>query len=273
MKRWISLALWFWISFGSILPVPTSATVAPTNLEDRVGFDQHLGRELPLDAVFRDEAGKAVRLGDWFGKRPVIVALAYYDCPNLCTLVLNGLVEGLRGAASDPGTDLEVVAISIDPNETSSLATKKKAAYLASYGRPATDAGWHFLTGDGVSIARVAGDVGFRYFYDDERRQYAHPAGVAVVTPDGRISRYLFGVRFAPRDLQAALADASAGRTGNLADRLLLLCFRYDPHTGRYGLLIENWIRAVAIATVLALAGFVAILARRDRLRRENAAR
>jgi protein SCO1/2 len=232
-----------------------------------IGIDQEvgLGKPLPLDARFVDEEGRPVRLGDLIGERPVILALVYYECPMLCTLVLNGLVSCLKVVDFDAGTDFDVVVISIDPTETPELAQRKKKSYVAAYGRPATAAGWHFLCGEQAEIARVAKAAGFRYVYDEDRDEYAHAAGIMVATPEGRLSRYFFGIEFPPRDLRLGLVEASDGRIGSVVDSVLLFCFHYDPTTGRYGFVIQNVIRLLGGLTLLVLAVFVVRSLRRER--------
>jgi protein SCO1 len=236
----------------------------PSALRD-VGFDQRLGQALPLDLVLRDEAGRAVRLGDYFGQRPVVLSLVYYECPMLCTLTLNGLVSALGVLPWNPGQEFELVTVSFDPRETPAQAAAKKKAYLARYQRPQAQAGWHFLTGDEAALRTLTGAVGFRYTWDDASKQFAHPAGVVVATPDGRLARYLFGIEYAPKDLRLALVEASEGRVGSPVDQLLLFCYRYDPATGRYGAALMRVMRAGAILTLLVLGGFMLVSFRRDR--------
>jgi protein SCO1/2 len=242
---------------------PNSA-VLPKALEG-VGFDQKLDQPLPLMLRFRDESAREVALGDYFGKRPVVMALVYYDCPMLCTLVLNGLVSSMKALDFLPARDFDVVAVSFDPRETPELAHAKRAAYLERYARPGTEDGFHFLTGDAQSIAALTQAVGFRYSFDKESGQFAHPAGIFVATPDGRISRYLFGADYAPRDLRLALVESAAGRIGTVTDQLLLYCYHYDPASGRYTTAVMNLIRAGGIATALSLGLFVTVMWRRDR--------
>lgn len=232
---------------------------------ERVGFDQRLGERLPLDARFVDEHGRDVRLADLVGDRPAIVAFVYYECPMLCTLVLNGLVSSLRAVDLRPGRDFEVVAVGIDPAETPELARAKKERYLAEYGRPETAAGWHFLTGSEPEIARVAAAAGFRYEYVPEKDEYAHASGILVTTPDGRLARYFYGIEYAPRDVRLGLVEASNGAIGTLADQVLLLCYHWDPLTGRYGLAIMTVIRFLGGLTVLGIAVFVGRALARDR--------
>jgi len=230
-----------------------------------VGFDQKLGGALPLDAVFRDEAGRSVRLGDYFGRRPVVLNLVYYDCPMLCTVSLNGLASALDVLSFAPGREFELVTISFDPKETPALAAAKKKVYLSRYKRPGAEAGWHFLTGDREAISAVTGAVGFRYAWDEETRQFAHPAGLLVATAQGRISHYLFGIEYAPKDLRLAIVDSSQGRIGNALDQFLLYCYQYNPHTGRYSARILALVRLGGAVTVLALGGFMVAMWRRER--------
>ncbi len=230
-----------------------------------IGFDQNLDRMVPLDTTFRDEAGRSVRLGDYFGKRPVALVFAYYDCPMLCTLVINGLSSALGVLSLNPGSDFEIVTVSFDPRDTPATASAKKATYVERYKRPGAAEGWHFLTGDQASIDRLTKAAGFRYVWDKDTKQFAHPTGVVVLTPEGRIARYLFGVEYGPRDLRMALVEASAGRVGNPVDALLLYCYHYDPMTGRYGLAIMRAMRIAGAATVLLIGGFVIVMLRRER--------
>jgi protein SCO1/2 len=244
-----------------------AASTRPAALRE-VGFDQNLDRHVPLDVPLVDEAGRTVRLGDYFGTRPVVLLFAYYECPMLCTQVINGLASALGVLSLEPGQDFEIVTISFDPRDTPATATAKKAAYLQRYKRPGAEAAWHFLTfpaGEPASIERLTRAAGFRYVWDEQTRQFAHPSGVIVLTPDGRLARYLFGIEFSPRDLRYALVEASAGKVGSAVDALLLYCFHYDPMTGRYGLVIMNAIRVAGAATVLLLGGFIVLMLKRDR--------
>ncbi|HEX6738751.1 MAG TPA: SCO family protein [Vicinamibacteria bacterium] len=242
----------------------SAQTERPTALRE-VGFDQRLGQALPLDLALRDEAGRAVRLGDYFGKRPVVLSLVYYECPMLCTLTLNGLVSALGVLPWNPGEEFELITVSFDPRETPAQAAAKKKAYLARYQRPQAQAGWHFLTGDAAALRALTGAVGFRYAWDDASKQFAHPAGVVVATPDGRLARYLFGIEYAPKDLRLALLEASSGQVGSPVDQLLLFCYRYDPATGRYGAALMRVMRTAAVLTLLALGGFMLASLRRER--------
>jgi protein SCO1/2 len=241
---------------------PASAVPAPLR---EIGFDQHLDSPLPLDTLLIDEAGRSVRLGDYFGKRPVVMVFAYYDCPMLCTLVINGLSSALNVMSLEPGQDFEIVTVSFDPRDTPATATAKKAAYLERYKRPGAKDGWHFLTGTQASIDRLTKAAGFRYVWDAQTRQFAHPTGVIVLTPDGRLARYLFGIEYGPRDLRFAIVEASSGKIGSAADALLLYCYHYDPMSGRYGLVVMRALRLAGGLTVFAIGGFVIVMIRRER--------
>jgi protein SCO1/2 len=247
-------------------PPPRPAT--PGVLSE-IGFDQRLGESVPLDLGFTDEAGRSVKLADYFGKKPVVLSLVYYDCPMLCTLGLNGLASALEVLSFVPGQEFEVLTVSFDSRETPELAAAKKKAYMARYRRPGAHAGWHFLTGSDESIAALTRAVGFRYVWDEATRQFAHPAGVVVLTPEAKISHYLFGVEYAPKDLRLALVAAASGRIGNAADQLLLYCYRYDPQTGRFSASILNIVRLLALLTVGGLAAFILTANRARRPRGE----
>ena len=230
-----------------------------------IGFDQNLDERVPLDVGFRDERGAAVRLADFFGTRPVVLVFAYYDCPMLCTQVISGLSSALAVLSLQPGQDFEIVTVSFNPADTPATAAAKKAMYLERYNREGADAAWHFLTGDPPSIARLTKAAGFRYAWDADTKQFAHPSGVIVLTPDGRLARYLFGIEYGPRDLRYAIVEASDGRVGNAADALLLYCYHYDPMTGRYGFVVMRALRLAGGATVLALCAFIVVMVRREK--------
>jgi len=230
-----------------------------------VAIEQRLDRPLPLDLPFRDESGRTVHLSDYFGKRPVVLVLAYYNCPMLCTQVLNGLLSSLRVLTFDAGREFEVVTVSFDPRDTPAAARAKKEPYVARYGRPGAAAGWHFLTGEPRSIASLTDAVGFRYSWDERIGQFAHASAIYVATPDGRLSRYFFGIEYAPRDLRLALVEASRGKIGSPVDQLLLYCYHYDPAAARYGAVVMNMVRLGGIAAVLVLATFLSVMWRRDR--------
>ena len=242
----------------------------PAVLRD-VGIDQHLDAQVPLDLTFRDETGASVRLGDYFGTKPVILTLVYYECPMLCTVILNGLVGALRALKFTIGDQFDMVTVSFNPTETPALAAAKKDNYLQRYGRPGAADGWHFLTGDEPAIRQLADTVGFRYTYVPERKEYAHAAGITVLTPAGKIARYFFGVEFAPRDLRLALVEASQNKIGTPIDQLLLYCFHYDPATGTYSATAMNIVRLGGGVTVIALAAFLLAMRRRERQRAAEA--
>lgn len=229
-----------------------------------VGIDQRLGEMVPLDAPFTDDEGRAVRLGDYFGTKPVVLVMTYFECPMLCTLVLNGLTKTLKTMSFEPGKEFDVVAVSFDPRDTPETAAKKKAAYVGDYGRTATAAGWHFLTGEQASIERVAKAVGFRYRWVPEEKQFAHAAAIMVATPDGRLSHYFYGVEYAGRDLRLGLVEAADHTIGSAVDALLLFCYQYDPATGKYGAIALNLVRAGGVATVLAIGLFMTVMFRRE---------
>jgi protein SCO1/2 len=240
------------------------ATVAPAALRD-IGFDQNLGGDLPLDLVLKDETGRDVRLGELFRGRPVVLSLVYYECPMLCTLVLNGVVSALKPVALEPGKDYDVIAVSFDDRETPALAAAKKKVYLDRFGKPGAEAAWSFLTGDRAAIERLTKAVGFRYAWDEETKQFAHPSGIVVATPQGKIARYLFGVEYAPKDVRLALVEASEGKVGGFADQVLLFCYKYDPTRGRYSAAVINLVRAGALLTVVSLVTFIGVSRRRER--------
>jgi protein SCO1/2 len=242
----------------------TAASQKPGVL-GKVGIDQRIGEQLPLDLPFRDEDGHDVRLGQFFGARPVVLALAYYDCPMLCTQVLNGMTGSLKTLSFDAGKDFEVVVVSIDPKDNFRLAADKKASYVRHYGRPATAGGWHFLTGTEASIKPLAEAIGFRYAYDANLKQYAHGAAIYVATPKGVIARYLLGIDFAPRDLRLAIVEASNNQLGTVTDRVLLLCYHYDPSVGKYGAATLNAVRVGFVLTVTAFLVFLFVSLRRER--------
>jgi protein SCO1/2 len=231
----------------------------------QVGFDQRLNAQVPLDLAFNDEAGQPIRLGDYFGSKPVILVLAYYRCPMLCTQVLNGLVRALLDITFDVGKEFNVVTVSFDPRETPALAAAKKKTYLERYGRPGAEAGWHFLTGTEDSIRRLTVAVGFRYTYDAKKDQFAHASGIMVLTPSGKISRYFYDITYSPRDVRLGLVEASANRIGSPVDQILLYCFHYDPAEGRYGVIIMNFVRLGGVLTVVAIGTFLFIMWRQER--------
>ncbi len=226
----------------------TAASVLPPGLRN-VGLDQKLNQQVPLSLGFRDETGHDVPLSSYFGNKPVILALVYYQCPMLCTQILNGLVISLRGMSLESGRDFEVVSVSIDPTETPELAARKKAEYLRRYAK--SSMGWHFLTGAEPQIKELAQAVGFRYAYDARTKQYAHASAIMVLTPSGRLSKYFYGIEYAPRDLRLGLVEASENKIGSPVDQLLLYCYHYDPSTGKYSAIVLNIVRLAGALTLL----------------------
>ena len=233
-------------------------------LTDRVGFDQNLGAKLPREIHFRDEQGSEHPLGDYLGRRPLILALVYYRCPLLCNQVLNGLSRSLKALRASAGSDFDVLAVSINPEETPELAGQKKQAYLERYDRPGTQRGWHFLVGDGSAIAALCRVAGFRYSFNPETKLYAHAAGIMVVTPDGRIARYFYGIDYPPRELEHELQRAASGQIGSRIGRLLLFCYDYDAATGKYTLSIVRLMRVLGCLTALSLGTFLVVMFRRE---------
>jgi protein SCO1/2 len=247
------------------VPPPGPAAIERVPILKNAGVDQKLNSRVPLDLVFTDEHGRDVRLGDFFGKRPVVLALAYYDCPMLCTQVLGSMVGSLETLTFDAGKDFEVVVVSFDPGETAGQALAKKASLMPRYRRPSGETGMHFLTGREDAIKQLTAAVGFRYVYDPKIDQYAHPALLTVLTPGGVVSRYLYGFEFPPRDLRLALVEAADGKIGSAVDQALLYCYHYDPMSGTYGVAILNVVRLGGILTLAALGVFVMVTLRRER--------
>ncbi len=252
---------------AGMLSAGDAAAAPPPPVRD-VGFDQKLGDPAPLDAPFRDETGRTVRLGEYFGNKPVVLHLVYYECPMLCGLSIEGLVRSLKALSLDVGRDFEVVTVSFNPREGPDLAAAKKESVLRQYGRPSAATGWHFLTGDETSIARLTKAVGFRYVWDKESRQYAHATGIVLLTPSGRIARYFFGIEYSAFNLRLGLLEASNGEIGTVTDRLLLLCFHYDPRMGRYSATVLGVVRGSAAATLVGLVAFLGFMLRRERAAR-----
>jgi protein SCO1/2 len=238
-----------------------SVGVRPELLK-QVGIDQKLNQSIPLNLTFRDENGAPVQLAQFFGQKPVILTLVYYNCPMLCTQVLNGVESGLKELHIDIGKQFDVVTISIDPTESHVLAKVKQEMYVGMYGRPGAAQGWHFLTGDEPQIKQLADAVGFRYAYDPDTKQFAHASAIMLLTPEGKISRYFYGIQFPSRELRLGLVEASEGKIGTPVDQVLLFCYHYDPATGKYGLLISHVIQAGGLLTVLVLGIAMLILFR-----------
>ena len=248
----------------AVLPAAAQQYGIPAILKG-VGIDQNLNAQLPLEAQFRDETGATVRLGNYFRGRPVILNLVYYKCPMLCGMILKGMVKTLRRVDLNPGTDFDIVTISFDPKETPQLAAAKRQSYLAEYNRPGAAEAWHFLTGSDAQIHKVTDAVGFHYQWDERQQSWAHASAIFVATPDGKLSRYLYGIDYRDRDLRLSLVEASANKIGTLSDQVLLFCYCYNPANGRYGLVITNVIRLLCTITFLALATFVILALRRER--------
>ena len=246
----------------------TPASNVPPQLVD-VTFEQRLDQRLPLDARFRDESGTSVALGEYFGKKPVLLAFVYYECPMLCTQVMNGISTALKVMAFTPGSEFEVVLVSFDPRDTPASAANKKRAHLEHWGTRETAQGWHLLTGDEASIRRVASAAGFSYRWDEGSAQFAHVSGILVLTPDGRLSRYFYGIEYSPKELRMALVESGEGRIGSAVDQLLLYCYHYDPTTGRYGVVVMNLVRLGGAVTVVLLVGFILLMRRREAHRAE----
>jgi protein SCO1 len=240
------------------------AGISPAELK-KVSFEQRLGAQVPLDLPFRDETGRGVQLSQYFTGRPVILALVYYECPMLCVQALNGLVKSLKVLSLEPGRDYAIVTVSFNPAETPEQAAAKKDEYVARLKKPGASENWHFLTGNEASIRQLTDAVGFHFVYDAETKQFAHPTGMIVLTPEGRPSKYVFGIDYGPRDIRLALVEASDHKVGTPADRLLLYCYHYDPATGKYGLVLMNVLRLAGVLTVATIGGLILVLRRREK--------
>jgi protein SCO1/2 len=250
---------------GSIMGHQTGivASNVPPQFKD-VTFAQRLNEQLPLDATFKDETGRTVMLGDYFGRKPVVLAFVYFQCPMLCSQTLNGISSALKVVPFTAGRDFEVVLVSFDPRDTPEAANAKKRAHLLHWSAQDTADGWHFLTGDEATIRRVASAAGFTYQWDEPTGQFAHVSGVLTLTPDGRLSRYFYGVEYSARELRMALVESGQGRIGSAVEELLLYCFQYDPTTGRYGVVVMNLVRLGGLLTVSLIVGFVVVMRRRE---------
>jgi len=258
---------------GLLAPAQPNTNMQDSNLKaplpgalQGVGIDQKLDQQVPLNLNFVDESGRTVPLSSFFhSKKPVILALVYYRCPMLCTQILTGLESGLKAVSFDPGKDFEVVAVSFDPKDTAELAAAKKQTYLKRYARPNTANGWHFLTGDEANIKALTDAVGFHYKYDPATDQFAHASGIMVLTPDGRLSKYFYGVEYAPRDIRLGLVEASQNKIGTPVDQLLLFCYHYDVSTGKYGAMVMRMVRVAGAGFVMVLGGFLFLALRREK--------
>jgi protein SCO1 len=260
----VASTAWAQSDVPGVNPSPGIPSSQMPSVLSQVSFDQRLNEQLPLDLQFKDEEGRPVHLGDYFGHKPVVLAFVYYECPMLCTQVLNGLTTSLMVLHETVGREFDVVAVSFDPRETPVLASGKKKSNLDRYKRQDSANGWHFLTGDEPSIKALTAAVGFRYVWDDKTQQFAHPSGIVIATPEGKLSRYFFGIEYAPRDVKFALIESSAGRIGNAIDQLLLYCYHYDPATGSYGFVAMGAVRIGAAVTLVALLGFIVVSLRRE---------
>ena len=246
---------------GGVLSPPTN--LRPPGLTS-VGIDQRLNQQIPANLEFRDESGKSVRLGDYFGREPIILNPVYYKCPMLCSEVLAGLASSLKPMAISVGRDFQVLTFSFDPRETTQDASAAKAVYLKRYGRQGAERGWHFLTGSRESIVALTKAAGFQYQYDSKTEQFAHSTAIMVLTPEGKIAQYYYGVEFPSRDLHLALVAASKNKIGTRLDQILLYCYHYDPRSGKYSLAIFRLLRLAGIATMVLLGGLLGILFRRE---------
>ncbi len=268
LKRKTAMGLFVLASCLSLTSViwAQPASARPPVLKD-VGIDQLLNNQVPLDLEFRDESGRAVKLAEYFTDKPVVLSLVYYNCPRLCTQVLNGLLGALQTLPMTPGREFISLSVSFDPRETPGLAAAKKAEYLNRYNRPGAEAGWHFLTGDEAAIRALTQAVGFRYVWDPVTKQYAHAGGIIILTPQGKVSRYFYGIEYAPRDLRFGVIDASAGKVGSLADQIILYCYMYDPERGTYGLVVMRLLRIFAVMTLAVLLALFLYLRRKEKQR------
>lgn len=266
LRAFSAQALASLVAVAALLCGPTDAQVLDPVVGTGISIEQNLNAQVPLDLTFQDSDGNTVRLADLMqNERPVILSLVYYECPMLCTQVLNGLLRSLRVLSLDVGSDFDIITVSIDPGETSALAQAKKQEYVSRYRREGADQGWHFLTGDVEQIDQLAETVGFAYEYDAETDFYNHASGIMVLTPEGRLARYFYGIEYSPKDLRLGLIEASQNKIGSPVDQLLLLCYQYDPSTGKYGLVILNSLRLAGGATVAIMALLIVGWVRRDR--------
>jgi len=264
MKAWPAL----WLAILTAAPAVAAQQQMPLN----IGIDQRLNEQLPLDTAFRNEAGAVVKLGDVLGGRPAVLVLAYFECPMLCSLVLQATAAAMKGVSFDAGDHYQMVTVSFNPKETPAQAAAAKKTFLELYGRPGGEKGVHFLTGDEAEIRRLTQAAGFRYAWDTATNQYAHGSGIMILTDEGRLARYFYGIEYAPRDLRLALVEASKRRIGTPVDAVLLLCYHYDPVTGKYGLLINRILQAAGILTAGVLGLFILLMIRLERRAKNEAA-
>lgn len=251
---------------------PDRQKMSGAALSREITIEQKLNEQVPLNLTFRDETGQEVQLKQYFGKKPVLLTLVYYECPSLCGLVLQGLLKSLRVINYTPGDQFEIVTVSINPKETPQLAAAKKQNFLKEYGRLDAAKGWHFLTGEEDQIRQLADAVGFRYVYDPKSGQYAHAAGIMLLTPGGKVARYFYGIEYSPRDLRMGIMDASQGKVGSPVEKVILFCFQYDPSTGKYSLAIIRVIQLASVLTVLVLGGFISTQMYREKRRQKKEA-
>jgi protein SCO1 len=264
---WVLLA-GLLLLLNKMTALPDALQPSPNQLPEpvrNVGIDQRLNEQIPLDLAFTDENGKEVHLGDFFGTKPIILTLVYHECPMLCSELLDGLLRTLRVLKFDVGNDFDVITVSFNPEEDATIAKSVKETYIKRYKRDGAEAGWHFLTGEKASIEKLTKAVGFRYGYDSAKKLYIHAAGIMVVTPQGRLSRYFYGIEFSANDLRLGLVEASQNKIGSVVDQILLYCYHYDPITGKYGLVIMTITRILGITFVLAMVTYVVYLLRRER--------
>ncbi|HTC64872.1 MAG TPA: SCO family protein [Candidatus Saccharimonadales bacterium] len=266
MRFKFNTALLLLLSGIAAFPAAAQQSTTPAILK-KVGIQQNLNAQVPPDLEFRDETGKTVRIGDFFGKKPIVLSLVYFDCPALCTEVLNGELRTMNAISLNLGSDFEAVTVSFEPKDTPALAKAKRDVYIGQYGRPGAADHWHFLTGEQQSIDALTNVAGFQYAYDPAIKQYAHAAAIMVLTPDGHIDRYFYGVIYPARDFRLGLVEASQGKIGTITDHALLYCYQYDPMTGKYGVVIINVLRIAGGLTVLVLGIFMTIMFLRERKR------
>ncbi len=243
---------------------PRGTMQPPPSILKQVGIEQQLGAQLPLDLKFRDEIGREVQLGDYFHKRPIVLSMVYYECPMLCGEVLNGEASVFSTLKFDIGKEYDVVTVSFDPTETPDLARGKKRTYIERYGRNGAENGWHFLTGSPESINALTKAIGFNYAWDPESKQFAHAAAIMVITPEGKVAQYFYGVEYAPKDLRFAIVQASQGKAGTIVDQVLLYCYHYDPRTGKYGAVVSRVMQVAGVFTIAILGGFLIIMFRME---------
>jgi protein SCO1/2 len=248
--------------YGARTETGSVSTGLPAVLKT-VGIEQRLSEQVPLDAVFKDEHGQQVRLGDVAKGKPVVLALVYYSCPMLCNQILNGVLGSLRQVSFNAGEQFEVIAISFDSRETPELAATKKQTYVKAYNRPGADAGWHFLTGDEANIKRVTDAAGFHYKWDEKTNQFAHASGIMLLTPEGKLARYFYGIEYPPRDVRLGLVESSENKIGSPVDTLMLYCYHYDPATGKYGAVVMNIMKVAGVITVGLIVGMLLVLRKR----------